>query len=131
TELGSQELLKAGREIHLSSGHKVVLDAGAELTLKAGGSMIKLDPSGITLLGPNIRMNSGGSPGKGTGAAALPPQKPLPTENIKPGKVPVGASAFAPATSAGHATRKTEIIVDVLGGGEPAAQVRLLKGKTS
>ncbi|MGP7735772.1 hypothetical protein ACTZQ0_15905, partial [Oceanimonas smirnovii] len=91
TELGSQELLKAGREIHLAAGQKMVLDAGAELTLNAGGSMIKLDPSGITLLGPAINMNTGGSPGKGSGVAALLAGLPVNVEEVAVGKVPDSA----------------------------------------
>jgi type VI secretion system secreted protein VgrG len=50
-----------------------VLEAGSELTLKGGGSFIKIDGSGVTLSGPVINMNSGGSPGNGTGAAPLLP----------------------------------------------------------
>ncbi len=88
TELGSQELLKAGREIHLAAGQKMVLDAGTELTLNAGGSMIKLDPSGITLLGPAINMNTGGSPGKGSGVAALLAGLPVNVEGVAVGAVP-------------------------------------------
>ncbi len=72
-KIGSGQFIEAGNEIHLSSGLKVVLEAGSELTFKAAGSFIKLDASGITMVGPVIRMNSGGSPGKGTGAAPVLP----------------------------------------------------------
>ncbi|MGB3598671.1 MAG: type VI secretion system tip protein VgrG, partial [Pseudomonas neustonica] len=48
-------------------------EAGMEITFKVGGSFVKLDPSGVTLVGPSVKINSGGSPGKGSGAApALP-----------------------------------------------------------
>ncbi|MFO5855304.1 hypothetical protein ACLBSO_35525, partial [Klebsiella pneumoniae] len=40
-------------------------EAGAELTLKGGGSFLKLDASGVTLSGANVRVNSCGSPGRG------------------------------------------------------------------
>jgi len=72
-KIGTGQFIEAGNEIHLSSGLKVVLEAGGELTFKAAGSFIKLDASGITMVGPVIRMNSGGSPGKGTGAAPVLP----------------------------------------------------------
>ncbi|MNG27356.1 hypothetical protein D3C84_1124640 [compost metagenome] len=52
---------------------KVVLEAGSELTLKAGGSFIKIDGSGVAISGPVVNVNDGGSPGNGTGAAALLP----------------------------------------------------------
>lgn len=53
---------KPGQEVHIKSGQKLVLEAGNELTLKVGGSFIKLDASGITLVGGAIKLNSGGSP---------------------------------------------------------------------
>ena len=53
-----------------------MLEAGAELTLKVGGSFVKLDASGITLVGSSIKMNSGGSPGNGSGWAGKMPGLP-------------------------------------------------------
>ncbi|UBO72986.1 type VI secretion system Vgr family protein [Aeromonas rivuli] len=69
-------LVEAGQEIHFKSGQKVVLEAGAEITLKVGGSFVKVDPSGVTLIGPTIKMNSGGSPGNGTGWGGQAPSLP-------------------------------------------------------
>ena len=37
------------------------------VTFKAGGSFVKLDAGGVTLSGGSIKMNSGGSPGSGSG----------------------------------------------------------------
>ena len=54
-KIASGQFVEAGQEIHLSSGLKVVLEAGAELTLKGGGSFLKLDASGVTLSGVNVR----------------------------------------------------------------------------
>ncbi|MEF1286030.1 type VI secretion system tip protein VgrG, partial [Vibrio sp. M250220] len=65
-----------GNELHIKAGMKVVIEAGSEMTLKAGGSFIKLDASGASLVGPSVNLNSGGSPGSGSGyggqQAALP-----------------------------------------------------------
>ncbi|WP_339011990.1 type VI secretion system tip protein VgrG [Aeromonas popoffii] len=69
-------LVEAGQEIHFKSGQKVVLEAGAEITLKVGGSFVKVDPSGVTLVGPTIKMNSGGSPGNGSGWGGQAPSLP-------------------------------------------------------
>jgi type VI secretion system secreted protein VgrG len=69
-------LVDATQEIHLDSGQKIVLEAGAEITLKVGGSFMKIDPSGVTLVGPTIKMNSGGSPGSGSGWAGKMPGLP-------------------------------------------------------
>ncbi|MBA5685404.1 type VI secretion system tip protein VgrG, partial [Photobacterium damselae subsp. damselae] len=58
---GNGLLVDAGREIHLKGGNKIVIEAGAELTLKAGGSFIKIDGSGVSIVGSKINLNSGGS----------------------------------------------------------------------
>lgn len=73
---GKNQLVEAGTEIHHKAGMKVVIEAGAELTLKAGGSFLKLDPSGVTVSGPSVRMNSGGGPGSGSGVADKAPELP-------------------------------------------------------
>ena len=58
---------------------------GAELTFKAAGSFIKLDASGVTLVGPQIKINSGGGPGSGTGATPILPGKALKADSDKAG----------------------------------------------
>ncbi|WP_245791911.1 type VI secretion system Vgr family protein [Modicisalibacter ilicicola] len=70
---GRAQLIEAGSEIHHKAGMKVVIEAGAEITLKAGSSFLKLDPSGVTIVGAAVKINSGGSPGSGSGQGALEP----------------------------------------------------------
>ncbi|QDD90581.1 type VI secretion system Vgr family protein [Pseudomonas oryzihabitans] len=79
-KLGTGQFVEAGQEIHIKAGDKVVIEAGTELTLTAGGSFIKLDPSGITLVGPVARLNAGGSPGRGSGIALQLPRPPGSTQ---------------------------------------------------
>ncbi|WNF46991.1 type VI secretion system tip protein TssI/VgrG [Pseudomonas sp. SG20056] len=86
-KIGTGQFINAGQEIHLSSGQKVVLEAGSELTFKAAGSFIKLDASGITLVGPIIKINSGGAPGSGSGAAPILPGMVKPADADVPGAV--------------------------------------------
>ncbi|PRY58287.1 hypothetical protein B0H98_1197, partial [Vreelandella songnenensis] len=74
--IGHSQLVEAGQEIHHKAGMKVVIEAGAEITLKASGSFLKIDPSGVTLVGPQVKINSGGSPGSGSGQAAQAPRLP-------------------------------------------------------
>ncbi|MGM0826564.1 MAG: type VI secretion system Vgr family protein, partial [Pseudomonadota bacterium] len=73
---GQAWLSESGRELHIKAGHKVVLEAGNELTLNAGGSFLKLDGSGVTIVGPNVKVNAGGSPGSGSGQAVEGPLLP-------------------------------------------------------
>ncbi|TBU76583.1 type VI secretion system tip protein VgrG [Pseudomonas daroniae] len=87
-KLGTAQLTNAGREIHLKAGEKIVIEAGMELTIKAGGSFIKLDPSGITLIGPTVRVNAGGSAGSGSGIGIKPPVLPGMADKDKAGEVP-------------------------------------------
>ena len=89
-KIGTGQFVEAGNEIHLSSGLKIVLEAGSELTFKAAGSFIKLDASEITMVGPVIRINSGGSPGKGSGAMPVLPGLVRPADSDYPG-VPLEA----------------------------------------
>ncbi|MDX5385009.1 MAG: hypothetical protein LPK15_00005, partial [Alteromonadaceae bacterium] len=73
---GKNQLVEAGTEIHHKAGMKIVIEAGAEVTLKAGGSFVKVDPSGVTISGPLVRMNSGGGPGRGRGQTVQVPERP-------------------------------------------------------
>ena len=73
---GKNQLIEAGSEIHHKAGMKVVIEAGAEVTLKAGGSFVKVDPSGVTVSGTRVKMNSGGGPGKGRRVSAQCPVLP-------------------------------------------------------
>jgi type VI secretion system secreted protein VgrG len=86
-KLGTAQRVSAGRELHLKAGEKLVIEAGTELTVKAGGSFIKLDASGITVLGPVVRKNEGGTPGNGSGIAILLPKLPIPTPSATSGNV--------------------------------------------
>jgi type VI secretion system secreted protein VgrG len=94
-KLGTAQLLEAGEEIHLSSGMKVVLNAGSEITFKVGGSFVKLDPSGVTLVGPSVNINAGGSPGSGSGAAPLMPGDVMNADSDNAGAVLVPAQRQA------------------------------------
>ncbi|WP_439827022.1 type VI secretion system tip protein TssI/VgrG [Aeromonas enteropelogenes] len=76
-KLGQSLLVEAGSEVHHKAGMKIVMEAGAELTLKVGGSFVKIDPSGVTLSGGSIKMNSGGSPGSGSGWRGKMPGLPM------------------------------------------------------
>lgn len=64
---GKLYAVDAGSEVHLKGGAKIIIEAGSELTLKAGGSFVKVDASGVSIVGPAINLNSGGSAGSGSG----------------------------------------------------------------
>jgi type VI secretion system secreted protein VgrG len=86
-------LTQANQQIHWSSKNKAIYHAGTELTIAAGGSFIKLDPSGVTISGPAITVNQGGSAISGTAEAAQPPVVPSPAQDAAVGLVPVARQA--------------------------------------
>lgn len=67
----SEDLRASSMNVHLKGGMSVVLEAGVSISLKAGGSFLTIDPSGVSLVGPIVKINSGGS-----GQSATAPEKP-------------------------------------------------------
>jgi type VI secretion system secreted protein VgrG len=59
----------AGQEIHLKAGMKVIIEAGLQLTLKGAGGFVDIGPSGVTIQGTMVLINSGGAAGSGSGAS--------------------------------------------------------------
>jgi type VI secretion system secreted protein VgrG len=86
-KIGTGLFIEAGNETHYNAGSKVVIDAGMELTAAGGGSFLKLDPSGVTLSGATIKMNSGGGPGSGSGLKILLPVIPGMADSDKAGNL--------------------------------------------
>ena len=86
--IGSGQFIEAGDEIHYYAGSKVVIDAGMELTASGGGSFLKLDPSGVTVSGATIKMNSGGAPGSGSGLKVLASALPNAADKARAGAKP-------------------------------------------
>ncbi|HEV7403999.1 MAG TPA: type VI secretion system tip protein TssI/VgrG [Chthoniobacteraceae bacterium] len=67
---GSIRVVAHGDATHLTDGNLAVLTGGNVLiqansiTLQAGGNFVKVDPSGVTIVGTIVLINSGGSPGQ-------------------------------------------------------------------
>ncbi|NIY85405.1 type VI secretion system tip protein VgrG, partial [Vibrio hepatarius] len=79
---GKLYAVDAGSEVHLKGGAKIIIEAGSELTLKAGGSFVKVDASGVSIVGPAINLNSGGSPGSGSGYGGIEAALPMGLEAL-------------------------------------------------
>ena len=86
-KIGTGLFIEAGTELHYFAGDKVTIDAGMELTASGGGSFVKLDPSGVTLSGATIKMNTGGAPGSGSGARPILPGEVKPADADKAGNL--------------------------------------------
>ncbi|AGP42302.1 hypothetical protein SCE1572_52070 [Sorangium cellulosum So0157-2] len=72
-KIGKRHATEAGEEIHLKAGTALVIEAAQDLTLKGPGGFIRIDAGGITIKGNLVKINSGGSPGSGSGAS---PEEP-------------------------------------------------------
>ena len=64
-----------------------------ELTAKAGGSFVKVDAGGVTISGAEVKVNTGGAPGVGTGIGILEPVIPWAAAKDKAGALLVPAAA--------------------------------------
>lgn len=87
--------------IYLKGASNVVIEAGSALTLKVGGNFVKIDSSGVTILGTAVKINSGGSAGSGTAVAPEAPEAPIDAGTATPGSDTVysGGQELAAATA--------------------------------
>jgi type VI secretion system secreted protein VgrG len=75
--------------VHFKANANIVLEATAGITLKVGGSLVNIGPAGVDIVGPMVKINSGGGGGSATAAADASPAKPADAkqhEDIKPDK---------------------------------------------
>jgi type VI secretion system secreted protein VgrG len=78
---------EAGQEIHIKAGMKVIIEAGMQITLQGPGGFVDIGPSGVTIQGTMVLINSGGAAGTGS------PCNPNIVDPDKPDKADDG-SAF-------------------------------------
>src|SRR5271157_5573389 len=82
-KIGMKHAVDAGQEIHIKSGMTVVIEAGLQLTLKVGGNFVDIGPTGVSIQGTMVMINSGGAAGSGSGSSpdsAQDPTQANPTE---------------------------------------------------
>jgi type VI secretion system secreted protein VgrG len=76
---GAGTVIQAGAAFHLKAGAAMVIEGTSQLSLKVGGSFVDIGPSGVSITGPMVKINSGGSAGSGAGTkpkAAKAPKAP-------------------------------------------------------
>ncbi|MGH9352434.1 MAG: type VI secretion system Vgr family protein, partial [Terriglobia bacterium] len=82
---GQNIAAEAGQTIHLKGGMSVVIEAGMEVALKGPGGFVSVGPSGVTIQGTMVLINSGGAAGSGPGAQTESPASPdAPTDPNDP-----------------------------------------------
>ena len=95
---GQKANTDAGMEVHIKGGMKVIIEAGMQISLTAGGSFVDVGPSGVSISGAMVMINSGGSAGSGSGVSVTGPTAPK-----EPGAVPEACddAAGADASASG------------------------------
>lgn len=89
--VGQTHALEAGQAIHLRGGMTVVIEAGMRLSLKGPGGFIDIGPTGVSIQGTLVMINSGGAAGSGPGASPQSPATPdAPHEPKDPDKADDG-----------------------------------------
>ena len=76
-KVGMNTGIDSGMNVHIKGGMNVVIEAGVMITLKAGPASVVLGPDGVSITGPLVKINSGGSPGAGSGASPVAPKSPV------------------------------------------------------
>ncbi|MDP2605717.1 MAG: type VI secretion system tip protein TssI/VgrG [Deltaproteobacteria bacterium] len=71
---GTKFAHEAGQEIHLKAGMKVIIDA-MQVSLKGAGGFVDIGPSGVTIQGTMVLINSGGAAGTGSGSSPKDPDE--------------------------------------------------------
>ena len=133
--VGAKHAEQVGQELHLKSGMKVVIEAGVQLTIKGPGGFVDIGPSGVTIQGTLVNINSGGSAGSGSGGSVVPPAPPLAAavaSNSVPGKDP-GPPSHNPTEEEKEKKTWVEVeLVDEEGSPVPGERYRvtLPDGKT-
>jgi type VI secretion system secreted protein VgrG len=93
TKVVQDDLMKVNGKWHVNGGD-IVIQGDTAITLVVGGNFIKIDASGVTIVGSMVKINSGGAPGTLTpvgtadgasGRVPVEPKEPTPADNDKTG----------------------------------------------
>jgi type VI secretion system secreted protein VgrG len=72
---GGAVAVEGSQTIYIKGGQSVVIEA-AQVSLKAGSSFVDLGPSGVSISGTMVNINSGGAAGSGTAGQEASPGDP-------------------------------------------------------
>ena len=118
-KIGVNHALDAGGEIHLKAGMKIILEADTQISLKVGGNFIDIGPSGVTIQGTSVMINSGGSAGSGSGSSPESPKDPREADTEKPGKSSKLKTLSPPSSAPPPPTAQAQAFKDAAKAGKP------------
>ncbi|PIE41414.1 MAG: hypothetical protein CSA49_03430 [Gammaproteobacteria bacterium] len=84
---GNQKV-QAGKDIHQKAQLSLVMQSGMAISLKGGAGMMTIDPTGVSIVGPMVKINSGGSAGTAKSASPSAADTPVAPPPGKAGKTP-------------------------------------------
>jgi type VI secretion system secreted protein VgrG len=84
-QVGSAYSMNAGQTVYINGGMNVVIQAGMQLSLVGPGGFVTIGPSGVSISGTLVLINSGGAAGSGS-----PGQTPSPKTPTAPDKADDG-----------------------------------------
>lgn len=89
---GMLYVVDSGEAVHIKGGMTVVIDGGMGVCLSGPGGFISIDPSGVTIQGLMVKINSGGAALQGQPGSPQSPEAPVapgsPTAPTWPGDDP-------------------------------------------
>lgn len=98
-KVGGNHSNESTQNLYLKAGQNLVIEAGTAITLKVGGNFVKIDSSGVAIVGTAAKINSGGSAGSGSAVALTAPDATIEADTAAPG-ADVTYSAQAVAATA-------------------------------
>jgi type VI secretion system secreted protein VgrG len=84
SKAGMVYAVESGQEVHIKGGMTVVIEAGLSLCLAGPGGFITIDPSGVSIQGMLVKINSGGAQMQGSPAQPTDPAAPSSPTAPKP-----------------------------------------------
>lgn len=76
SKAGMVYVVDSGEQVHLKGGMNVVIEGGLGVCLSGPGGFISIDPTGVTIQGLLVKINSGGASLEGSPATPEDPQPP-------------------------------------------------------
>jgi type VI secretion system secreted protein VgrG len=80
-KVGMVYVVDSGQEVHIKGGMNVVIEGGLGVCLSGPGGFVSIDPSGVTIQGMLVKINSGGASLQGSPANPEDPQAPDPPKD--------------------------------------------------
>jgi type VI secretion system secreted protein VgrG len=128
-QVGSAYSLNCNGTVYINAASSVVIQGGLEVSLVASGNFVTVGPSGVSISGTMVLINSGGAAGSGSAGSVPSPQSPGAPDKADTsggsGGGALGSSSSTPASSpsaAGASTPSVESIQAInMGSSAPAA----------